>query len=111
MRKTNFVMPPDFSNETTERLVYILPQFRRRFNKLATKMFRKVTSLWEELSLGRKLRKLEHTICTNLSLVFQVTFVRDDNNGNLVVILHSQDLLVEGVDFLERVARSDRIYK
>jgi hypothetical protein len=36
--ETNLVTLPNVSNETTERLVHIMPEFRRRFNKFASKM-------------------------------------------------------------------------
>lgn len=50
-------MPPDFPNETTERLVNIEPDFRWRFNKLATKMSGKITSLWEDCYWPVKIEK------------------------------------------------------
>ena len=58
-----------------------------------------------------KLRRLEPTICTDLSFIFQVTLVCHDNNRDIILILHAQYLLVENVDFLEGVARGNRVYK
>ena len=49
------------------------------------------------------------TIHADLTLVFKIAFVRNDDNGERVLIFDSEDLLVEGADFLERVARCDRI--
>ena len=51
------------------------------------------------------------TVHPNLSLVFQVTLVGDDDDGERILILHSQNLLVEGADFLKRIARCNRVHK
>lgn len=51
------------------------------------------------------------TIHAHLSFVFEITFVRNDDDGEGILVLHSQDLLVERADFLKRVARRDRVHK
>ena len=53
----------------------------------------------------------ERTVHPNLSLVFQITLVGDNDDRERILILHSQDLLVEGADFFERVAGCDRVHK
>ena len=50
-----------------------------------------------------------HTIHANLPLKLKVALVGDDNDGERVLVLHAQDLLVERADFLKRVPRGDRV--
>ena len=45
------------------------------------------------------------TVHANLTLVLEVTFVRNDDDRERVLVLHPEDLLVERADFLERVPR------
>jgi hypothetical protein len=49
------------------------------------------------------------TVHANLPLKLEVAFVCDDNDGERVLVLHAQNLLVERADFLERVPRRDRV--
>lgn len=49
------------------------------------------------------------TVHADLALKLEVTFVCDDNDGERILVLHAQNLLVERADFLERVARGDRV--
>ena len=49
------------------------------------------------------------TIHADLALKLEVALVCDDDDGERVLILHAQDLLVERAYFLERVPRSDRV--
>ena len=51
------------------------------------------------------------TIEPHLPFIFKITLIGNNNNGEDVSILDSQDLLIEGADFLKRVPRGDRIYK
>jgi len=44
------------------------------------------------------------TVHANLSLVFEVTFVGYDDDGEGVLVFDTEDLLVERAYFLERVA-------
>ena len=48
---------------------------------------------------------------TNLSVVFEIRLVCDDDNRELVLILDTEDLLVECGDFLERASRRDGVYE
>jgi hypothetical protein len=50
-----------------------------------------------------------HTVHANLALVLEIAFVSHNNNRERVLVLDSQDLLVENADFLERVSRRDRV--
>lgn len=54
-------------------------------------------------------QRLGHTIHANLSFIFQVTLVSDDDNREGILVLDSEDLLVECADFLKRITRCDRI--
>ncbi len=49
------------------------------------------------------------TVHANLPLKLEVAFVCDDNDGERVLVLHAQNLLVERANFLERVPRRDRV--
>ena len=49
------------------------------------------------------------TIHANLPLKLKVALVGDDNDGERVLILHAQYLLVKRADFLKRVPRGDRV--
>lgn len=49
------------------------------------------------------------TVHADLALEFEVAFVCDDDDGERVLVLHAQNLLVERADFLERVPRGDRV--
>lgn len=44
------------------------------------------------------------TLLGNLSLALQITLVADDNDWEVVLVLYSQDLLLEGHDLLERLS-------
>lgn len=58
-----------------------------------------------------EIESVQRTVHANLSFVLQITFVRDNNNGERVLILYSQDLLMEGTDFFKRVPGRDGIYE
>jgi hypothetical protein len=45
----------------------------------------------------------------DLPLKLEVAFVCDDNDGERVLVLRVQNLLVERDDFVERVPRRDRV--
>ena len=50
-----------------------------------------------------------HTVRADLPLKLEVAFGCDDNDGERVLVLHAQNLLVERADFLERIPRRDRV--
>jgi hypothetical protein len=49
------------------------------------------------------------TIHAHLALVLEIAFVGNDDDGERVLVLYSEDLLVERRDFFKRVAGGDRI--
>ncbi len=73
-------------------------------------MLSKVSALYssDEMGFGEK-RKRVHTVHANLAFILEITLVRDDDDRELIHVLHSEDLLVEGADFLERVSRGDGV--
>lgn len=89
------VVLPDLPDKITERLIDVDTLLGRGLDKFASEMFGKVTAL----------------VHANLTLVFQIALVRYDNNGERILVLHTEDLLVECADFFERVAGGDRIYE
>ena len=54
-------------------------------------------------------RKPQRTIHTNLSIVLQIALVRNDNDGERVAVLHTQNLLMEMRDFIKRAAGGDGV--
>ena len=49
------------------------------------------------------------TVHSHLPLVLQIALVRDNDDGERVLVFHAEDLLVERADFLKRVARCDGV--
>ena len=49
------------------------------------------------------------TVHAHLPLVLQIALVGNDDDGERVLVLYAEDLLVEGANFLERIARSDGV--
>lgn len=49
------------------------------------------------------------TVHPDLALKLEVAFICDDDDGERILVLHAENLLVERADFLERVPRSDRV--
>jgi hypothetical protein len=45
----------------------------------------------------------------NLTLVLEITLVGDEDDGEKVLVLDTEDLLVKGRDFLKRVTGCDRV--
>ena len=45
----------------------------------------------------------------DLSFALEIALVSYDNHGEIVLILHSQNLLLKRGDFLEALARRDRV--
>lgn len=48
---------------------------------------------------------VSRTLLGNHTLLFQITLVGDDDDGEVVLVLDAQDLLLEGHDFFEGLAR------
>lgn len=46
-----------------------------------------------------------HTLLRDCALFLQIALVGDDNDGKVVLVLDAQDLLLEGHDFFEGLAR------
>ena len=55
--------------------------------------------------------KKAHTVCAYLTLILEITLVGNDDDGERVLILYPQNLLMEGTDFLKRVSGCDRVDK
>jgi len=89
------VVLPDLSYKGAEGLIYVDALLSRGLDELASEVLRKVTTL----------------IHPDLPLILQVALVSDDDDGEEVLILYSQDLLVEGADFLEGVAGCDGVHE
>jgi len=87
------VVFPDFTHEIAERFIDIDPLLGRSFDKLASKVFCEIAAL----------------VHANLTLVLEIALIGDHNDGERVLILHPEDLLVEGADFLEGVAGCDGV--
>jgi len=51
----------------------------------------------------------ELTIVRDLALVFKIALVSDNHHREVVFVLYSQDLLLEGCDFLKALARCDGV--
>lgn len=59
---------------------------------------------------GRDMGKLEKggmrcTLLGDYALLLQIALVADDNDGEIILVLDTQDLLLEGHDFFEGLAR------
>ena len=52
-----------------------------------------------------------HTLLRNLSLTLQITLITNHNNGEIILILNPQNLLLEGEDFLEALSARDAIHE
>jgi hypothetical protein len=87
----DFVVLPDLTNEVTESLVNVDALFCRCLDKFARKMFGEVTALCLRPMLRRLRSKIQggRTVHAHLSLIFQITFVGDHNNGKHVLIFYS----------------------
>lgn len=89
------VVLSDLADEVRESLVDVDALLGRRFNEFATKVFCKISAL----------------IHANLALVFKVALVGDDDDRERILILDTENLLMEGANFLEGIARGDGIYQ
>ena len=49
------------------------------------------------------------TVHANLALILQVALVRNDDDGEPILVLHAEDLLVEGADLLEGAPGRDGV--
>jgi len=50
-----------------------------------------------------------HTLFRNLSLALQITLVTNHDNGEIILVLHPQNLLLERHDFLETLSARDAV--
>jgi len=87
------VVFPDFANQIAESLIHIDALLGGSLDELAVEMLREVTTL----------------VHSDLPLELKVTLVGDNDDRERILVLYSQDLLVEGADFLERIAGGDRV--
>ena len=58
-----------------------------------------------ELEKGTYMWKWQCTLLGDYALLFQIALVADDNYGEIILVLDAQDLLLEGHDFFEGLAR------
>ena len=49
------------------------------------------------------------TVHANLAFILEIALVCNDDDRELIHILYSENLLIEGADFLERVAGSNGV--
>jgi len=87
------VVLADLTDELGERGVDVDALLGRGLEELATEMFREVSAL----------------VVPDLTFVLEVTLVADDDDGEGVAVLDTEDLLVEGTDLLEGVAGGDGV--
>jgi len=87
------VISADFPDKVSESLINIDSLFGGSFDELASKVLGEVTAL----------------VHANLAFVLQIRLIGDDDNREGVLILHTEDLLVEDADFLKRVSGSNGV--
>jgi len=87
------VVFPYLPNEVAECLIDVDTLLGGSFDELAAKVLGQVSSL----------------VHPNLTLIFEIALVGNNNDGEGVNVLDSEDLLVESADFLERVAGCDGV--
>ena len=108
--RTHLVVLPDFADEVRERLVDVDALLRGRLDELAAKVLREVAALWCDASASVSCENpctriiKTPTVHAHLAFVLEITLVRNNDDRELIHVLHTQDLLVEGADFLERVS-------
>lgn len=52
-----------------------------------------------------------HTLLRHLSLALQIALVAHDDDGKVVLVLYSEDLLLEGHDFLEALPARNAVHQ
>jgi hypothetical protein len=50
------------------------------------------------------------TLRRNLSFTFQIALVGHNNNGKVILVLDSQDLLMKGADFFKRITACNGVH-
>jgi len=56
---------------------------------------------WQSNSFNIKRRWAEHTLLGNLSLAFQITLIAHHDDWEIILILDSENLLLENQDFVK----------
>jgi len=87
------VVSSGFAHEVGECLINVDPLLGGRLDELASKVFCQISAL----------------IVADLAFVLEVALVGDDDDGERVLVLDAEDLLVESADFFEGVARGDGV--
>lgn len=87
------VVLPYLTDEVAERLVDVNALLSRCLDELAAEVLCKVTAL----------------IHSNLSLILEIALVSHDNDRERILILNTEDLLMESANFLKRIAGGDRV--
>lgn len=101
--RADLVILSNLTDEVTESLVDVDSLLGGRLNEFTPEVFRQVTTLCSMVVLAFKRQQggLKHTIHSNLSLILKVTFICYNDDWEGVLVLYSEDLLVECADLLE----------
>jgi hypothetical protein len=113
---THLVVFSNFTHKIAECLVDVDALLGGSLYKLAAEMLGKVTALyqkWRRKSVVRSglRRSRKRTVHADLPLVFEITFVCNDDDRERVLVFYSEDLLMERAYFLEGVARGEGVDK
>ena len=87
------VVPADLADELVEGLVDVDLLFGGRLDELAAKVLGKVLAL----------------LRGDLAVVLEIALVGHDDNGEVVLVLDTENLLVEGGDLVKAVPGGDRV--
>lgn len=60
---------------------------------------------------GEELGRRKPTLLGDHTLLLQITLVGNDDDGEVILVLDAQDLLLEGHDFFEGLTRCDGVDK
>jgi hypothetical protein len=98
---SHLVETANFANQVPERFIDVDSALCRGFNELALAVASKVAALcklYQNTTIGKG--DLECTVHADLTLILEITLVRDNDNREVVFVLDTENLLVEGLDFL-----------
>lgn len=113
MKNSHLVVFPDFPYKVGESLIDVDTLLSRGLDELAVKVLGEITTLCvtrHQSSCDTALvRNQKHTVHAHLALKLEIALVSNDDHGEGIHIFHSQDLLVESADFLERGAGRDGV--
>jgi hypothetical protein len=90
---TYTLVPPDGTDNSNKRVVDVDALLGGSLDALGAKALGEVAAL----------------VRLNLALVLEVALVGNNDDGEVVLVLYAEDLLVEGRNLLKRAARGDRV--